>query len=106
MIDTALIIEIILIVFKVVVVAMILFSLPLPLTWIERKVAGHIQARLGPYRVGPHGVLQPFADMIKLLFKEDIVPYKADKLLFNLAPLISMVPAFAVFVAIPFGDSV
>ena len=104
MIDTALIIEIILIVFKVVVVAMILFSLPLPLTWIERKVAGHIQARLGPYRVGPHGVLQPFADMIKLLFKEDIVPEKADKLLFKIAPIVAMVPIFAVFVVIPVGD--
>lgn len=104
--DIATLLEVLLIVVKVGVVTMILFGLPLPLTWIERKVAGHIQVRLGPWRVGPHGVLQPFADMVKLLFKEDIVPYKADKLLFNLAPLLSMVPAFAVFVAIPFGDSV
>lgn len=104
--DIATLLAVLLIVVKVGVVTMILFGLPLPLTWLERKVAGHIQVRLGPWRVGPHGVLQPFADMIKLLFKEDIVPYKADKLLFNLAPLLSMVPAFAVFVAIPFGDSV
>ncbi len=104
--DIATLLEVLLIVVKVGVVTMILFGLPLPLTWLERKVAGHIQVRLGPWRVGPHGVLQPFADMIKLLFKEDIVPYKADKLLFNLAPLLSMVPAFAVFVAIPFGDSI
>lgn len=104
--DITTLLEVLLIVVKVGVVTMILFGLPLPLTWLERKIAGHIQVRLGPWRVGPHGVLQPFADMIKLLFKEDIVPYKADKLLFNLAPLLSMIPAFAVFVAIPFGDSV
>lgn len=100
------ILELALIIVKVMVVTMILFGLPLPLTWLERKIAGHIQVRLGPMRVGPHGLLQPFADMIKLLFKEDIVPYKADKFLFSIAPLLSMVPAFAVFVAVPFGDKV
>ncbi|MBI1913071.1 MAG: NADH-quinone oxidoreductase subunit NuoH [Deltaproteobacteria bacterium] len=98
------ILEVLLIFVKVGVVTMILFGLPLPLTWLERKIAGHIQVRLGPWRVGPHGLLQPFADMIKLLFKEDIIPDKADKFLFKIAPLLSMVPAFAVFVAVPFGD--
>ncbi|MEE9614281.1 MAG: complex I subunit 1 family protein, partial [Thermodesulfobacteriota bacterium] len=97
--------EVVLIGVKVVVVTMVLFSLPLPLTWVERKVAGHIQARLGPYRVGPHGLLQPFADAVKMLLKEDIVPYKADRVLFKLAPLIALVPAMAVFVAVPFGES-
>ncbi len=103
--DTAFILEVVLIVVKVVVMTMILFGLPLPLTWLERKIAGHIQVRLGPYRVGPHGVLQPFADMIKLLFKEDIMPAQADWWLYKIAPIMAMVPAFAVFVAIPFGES-
>lgn len=103
--DLATIIEVILILVKSLIITMILFGLPLPLTWLERKVAGHIQVRPGPYRVGPHGLLQPFADMIKLLMKEDIVPDKADKFLFKLAPLLAMVPAFAVFAAIPVGES-
>lgn len=103
-IDT--LIEVALIIVKVVIVSMILFSLPLPLTWLERKIAGHIQLRLGPFRVGPHGVLQPLADMIKLMFKEDITPYKADKWLFRLSPIIAMVPAFAIYATIPFGNTV
>ncbi len=105
MIDTTLILTVLVLVIKVGILTMILFSLPMPLTWIERKVAGHIHARLGPFRVGPHGILQPLADTVKLLLKEDIVPDKADKFLFKLAPLIAMVPAFAVFVAIPLGDT-
>ncbi len=99
-------IEVAIITVKVVIVSLILFALPLPLTWLERKVAGHIQLRLGPFRVGPHGLLQPVADMIKLIFKEDIVPEKADKWLFRIAPLVAMVPAFAVYATIPFGDKI
>ncbi|MBI5236788.1 MAG: NADH-quinone oxidoreductase subunit NuoH [Deltaproteobacteria bacterium] len=104
--DVTTLIEVLLIVIKVVVIAMILFSLPMPLTWLERKVAGHIQVRLGPWRVGPHGILQAVADAIKLMLKEDITPDKADKFLFRLAPLLALVPAFAVFVTIPFGESI
>jgi NADH-quinone oxidoreductase subunit H len=100
MVDSGVIVELILIVVKVVVVGLIVFSLPLPLTWLERKVAGHIQVRLGPYRVGFHGVLQPFADMVKMLLKEDIIPDKADRRLFKLAPFIALAPVFAVFVVI------
>ncbi len=102
---TEAVIEVAIIFIKVVVLGFILFSLPLPLTWIERKIAGHIQVRLGPFRVGPHGILQPFADMVKMLFKEDVIPEQADRFLFRIAPIISMVPVFMVFVAIPFGES-
>ena len=95
-----------LIVGKMIVVIAILLALPIPLTWLERKIAGHIQQRLGPMRVGWHGLLQPVADGIKLLTKEDHIPAEADRFLFKLAPIIALVPPFAVFVAIPFGDRV
>lgn len=95
-----------LIVVKMAVVIGVLLALPIPLTWIERKIAGHIQQRLGPMRVGWHGLLQPVADGIKLFTKEDHIPTDADRFLFTLAPIIALVPPFAVFVAIPFGDSV
>lgn len=104
--DATVIIEVVLIIVKVMVMTLLLFLLPLPLTWLERKVAGHIQSRLGPYRVGPHGLFQPLADLIKLHFKEDIVPDKADKFLFKLCPLLALIPAFGVFVVIPFGDRI
>ena len=91
---------------KMAVVIGVLFFLPIPLTWIERKIAGHIQQRLGPMRVGWHGLLQPVADGIKLFTKEDHIPTDADRFLFTLAPILALVPPFAVFVAIPFGDSV
>ncbi len=71
--------------------------------WWERKVAGHIQSRLGPTRVGPIGILQSLADGVKLLVKEDLCPKDADALLFRLAPYIAFAPVFAAFLAIPFG---
>ena len=95
-----------LIVVKMAIVIGVLLALPIPLTWIERKIAGHIQQRLGPMRVGWHGLLQPLADGIKLLTKEDNIPTNADRFLFTLAPIIALVPPFVVFVVIPFGDSV
>jgi NADH-quinone oxidoreductase subunit H len=70
---------------------------------VERKVAGFIQQRLGPTRVGPWGVLQPMADIVKLLFKEELRPKAADRILFTLAPFISAVAAFTAFAVIPFG---
>jgi NADH-quinone oxidoreductase subunit H len=74
------------------------------LSWIERKVAARFQNRVGPYWVGyPHGWLQPLADLGKLITKEDITPRKADRLLFNLAPVLVVVPALIGFAFIPFG---
>jgi len=70
---------------------------------LERKVQAWVQVRLGPMRVGPHGSLQPIADGIKLLLKEDITPARADKWVFTLAPIVSMVPALIAFAVIPFG---
>src|SRR6187549_759178 len=69
----------------------------------ERKVMGFMQQRYGPYLVGPHGVLQPLADILKLLMKEELRPKGADKWLFSLAPLLSVTAAFAAFAAVPWG---
>src|SRR5207237_3149809 len=75
------------------------------LTLAERKVAAWMQVRLGPMRVGPYGILQPLADGIKLMLKEDIVPAGADRWIFTLAPIVSLVPSFIVFAVIPFGPT-
>jgi NADH-quinone oxidoreductase subunit H len=75
------------------------------MTLMERKVLGFIQIRLAPRRVGPSGILQPIADGIKLLLKEDLIPDKADKILFVLAPALSIIPAFAALAVIPFAGS-
>src|SRR6266581_7203926 len=76
------------------------------LTLAERKVAAWVQVRLGPMRVGPYGTLQPIADAVKLLLKEDITPTRADKWVFTAAPIIVMVPALITFAVIPFGPVV
>jgi NADH-quinone oxidoreductase subunit H len=75
------------------------------LVYMERKVAAFAQQRYGPYLVGPHGVLQPIADIVKLLFKEELRPRAADTVLFYVAPILSATAAFAAFAVVPFGGS-
>src|ERR1039458_9598181 len=77
----------------------------LAMNWIERKALAHFQVRLGPMRVGPHGLLQPIADAVKLMIKEDIIPAEADQFVFWVAPLIGLLTAFTVYTVIPFGPS-
>src|SRR5436309_3394745 len=75
------------------------------MNWLERKILAHMQVRLGPMRVGPHGLLQPIADAIKLLIKEDIMPSESDPFVFWTAPLIVVLTAFTVFIVVPFGPT-
>jgi len=75
------------------------------MNWLERKILAHMQVRLGPMRVGPHGLLQPIADALKLLIKEDIMPAAADPLVFWMAPLLVVITAFTVFIVVPFGPT-
>ena len=73
------------------------------MVWAERKVAARLQQRLGPIYVGPAGLLQPFADVLKLFFKEELRPLAADRILFYLAPIISAAAAFSAFAVVPVG---
>ncbi|HEV8383832.1 MAG TPA: complex I subunit 1 family protein [Candidatus Acidoferrales bacterium] len=88
---------------KVVVLMALMLTSFAYLTWFERKVVAHIQSRWGPYRVGPHGLLQPLADGLKLLFKEDPTPGGVDKLIYFLAPFLALALALSAIAVIPFG---
>jgi len=90
---------------KILIVLLVLSGIVAYLVYMERKVLSFMQARLGPMRVGPWGLLQPVADGLKLLLKEDIVPAGADKFVFLLAPAVSVTAAFTVFAAIPFAGN-
>lgn len=88
-----------------VVTGALLFTL-LYIQWVERKVIAHIQCRLGPYRVGPHGLLQPVADTLKLLMKEDLFPARVSRFLYVLAPFLAVTLALISISVIPFGPEI
>ena len=90
---------------KIVLVLLVLVLLVAYMTYAERKVVGFMQVRLGPMRVGPWGLLQPIADVVKLIIKEDITPTMVDKWVYWIAPVLAVVPAFLVFSVIPWGDT-
>jgi NADH-quinone oxidoreductase subunit H len=85
------------------VVLNVVIGLVTYVTLLERKFAARMQSRIGPYRVGPHGLLQPIADALKLMMKEDIVPTMADRRVFNLAPVVFLIPCMLIFATIPFA---
>ncbi len=91
---------------KAGIVAFVLMTTLAYLQWIERKVIAHIQLRVGPRRVGPHGLLQPLADVIKLLTKEDMIPSHVHKLFYLLAPFLAVMFALISIAVIPFGGKV
>ena len=90
---------------KILIVFLVVSGIVAYLVYMERKVLAFMQARLGPMRVGPWGLLQPIADAVKLLLKEDIIPAGADEWLFLLAPAISIFACFTVFAVIPFAGN-
>ena len=101
--DAALILEWVI---KSVIMVVVLLTGFAYLTLYERKALARLQVRIGPNRAGPFGLLQPVADGIKLIFKEEMVPAKADKLTFILAPIITVVPSLIILAVVPFGTSI
>ena len=88
---------------KVLIILQVMLGVVSYLIWAERKICGHIQARTGPNRVGPFGLLQPIADVLKLLFKEEFIPAQANKVIFHIAPILAVAPAIITFSVIPMG---
>lgn len=91
---------------KTVVILFILVTAVAYLTFLERKVMSWIQLRVGPNRVGPWGLLQPLADGLKMIFKEDIIPTQANRWLYIAAPAVSLIPALMTFIVIPYGSQI
>lgn len=90
---------------KIIIIVLVLLVVVAYLTFLERKVVGYIQSRIGPNRVGPLGLFQPFADVFKLIFKELIIPTASNRFLFVIAPMISIGTALAAWAAIPFDQT-
>jgi NADH-quinone oxidoreductase subunit H len=88
---------------KIVIILFTMLTVVSYMIYAERKIAGHMQARVGPNRVGPFGLLQPAADVLKLFFKEEFVPDGANKVIFHIAPMLAVIPALVTFSIIPFG---
>jgi len=99
-------ITLILAVLGVVILATFVLIVDILLVWIERKMVARFQDRIGPNRVGPFGIIQPIADVIKLLIKEDIMPMGADKFIFNLAPIIALATVLLLWAVVPFAPTV
>src|SRR6476659_10956069 len=91
---------------KAGIVAAVLLTTLAYLQWIERKVIAHVQLRVGPRRVGPHGLLQPLADVIKLVTKEDILPSHVNRVFYFLAPFVAVTFALISIYFIPFGPEI
>ena len=102
---TAWIIGVIIMLVKLGIILVVLLLVAAYLVYFERKLLGRLQIRLGPNRCGPFGLLQPIADAVKLLLKEDIVPAQADRVIFLLAPAVVAGSAFLIFAVVPFGDT-
>ncbi|MCY0875159.1 MAG: NADH-quinone oxidoreductase subunit H, partial [Firmicutes bacterium] len=85
-----------------IIILLLILGIVSYLIYFERKVIGWMQGRIGPNRVGPLGLLQSVADILKLLIKEDVIPTNADRALFLIAPMIAFVPSFMVLAVIPF----
>ena len=90
------------------IIVMILFAMlvAIVLVWVERKVVARFQDRLGPNRIGPFGIFQPFADIVKLVIKEDIIPAGADKAVFNIAPVMSLASVILIWAIIPLASNI
>jgi len=98
--------QVLLILLGIVVLIIVVMLNTVVVMWVERKTLGHMQDRLGPMRTGWHGWMQPFADALKLLGKEDLVPEGADRRLFLIAPLIAFIPSVLVYAAMPWVQQI
>ena len=91
---------------KAAIIAFVLLTTLAYLQWIERKVIAHVQLRVGPYRVGPHGLLQPLADVVKLITKEGVIPSHVNKVFYLMAPFVAVTLALISIAVIPFGPEI